>query len=414
MKFRHITAGAILVLVLVLVAAHLPAQDASGVWINKQHNLTMTLKSDGTYAFQGPYGATAGRWGSQGNVFWMQDQTGQVVYYTVTLYDATRLHLIDANGVPLHYARQAPAPPSAQPVQPATSPAPPAASSSGRVLLESGGRRMTADHIDTAVGVIQFIIGQEITAAEKTELLESAKKEFPIDPAEWLRQVDGLKQALVRLRQIQDPVMIGMGRQMLIAEYYKVTRNLKPQDIPLLLQVVYRYVRVMAFDEANMLALTDKDIEAMIAYMEFNNQMSGVPRTFSRAEREAFSRELVAKFPGLPLEQKQFLCSANFVWKLVEANYRQFSAAQQAQFQTGYSQAQAGHYRTDADSAAFSRMSVEEQRAYLQRKARENMANQNMFTMMNNVSTQTHATMLNTIENFGGTGNYWEVVNPNW
>ena len=41
---------------------------------------------------------------------------------------------------------------------------------------------------------------------------------------------------------------------------------------------------------------------------------------------------------------------------------------------------------------------------------RENMANQNLFNMMNNMSLQNHATMLNTIENFGGTGNYWEVT----
>ena len=32
---------------------------------------------------------------------------------------------------------------------------------------------------------------------------------------------------------------------------------------------------------------------------------------------------------------------------------------------------------------------------------------------MNNMSLQNHATMLNTIENFGGTGRYWDVVDLN-
>jgi len=37
-------------------------------------------------------------------------------------------------------------------------------------------------------------------------------------------------------------------------------------------------------------------------------------------------------------------------------------------------------------------------------------ARQNMFRIMNNINHQTHATSLNIIENIGGTGNYWKVV----
>ena len=33
-----------------------------------------------------------------------------------------------------------------------------------------------------------------------------------------------------------------------------------------------------------------------------------------------------------------------------------------------------------------------------------------MFNMMNNMNMNSHALSMNIIENIGGTGNYWEVV----
>ncbi len=286
---------------------------------------------------------------------------------------------------------------------------PPAAS--GNVLLVHGGHQLTIEHMAMVVGTIQFITGQAIEEAEILELTESAKAEFPQDPAEWIRQVNGLGQALVQLKTLQDPLQIGLARQMLIAAFHQATRNLPEEQVPLMIRVIYRYVEVLSFDENTKLALTNRDVEAMIDYMEFSYRMSGVERTFTPDERASFARELAGKFPSLPLEQKQFLCSANFMWKLVKANYQNFTPVQQGQFQNQYTQQQVQKWQPPASQdAAFNRMSRQEQQAYLQRKARENMANQNMFTMMNNMSTQNHATMLNTIENFGGTGNYWQVV----
>ncbi len=37
-------------------------------------------------------------------------------------------------------------------------------------------------------------------------------------------------------------------------------------------------------------------------------------------------------------------------------------------------------------------------------------AKQNMFNMMQNMNTNSHALYMNIAENIGGTGNYWEVV----
>ncbi len=301
------------------------------------------------------------------------------------------------------------------PQDPSTTPPPQGdarpTATSGPVLLVHAGHTLTMEHVDTAVSIIEFITGEPIADQEKTELTESAKEEFPKDPAEWLRQIENLKGSLSQLRQLQDPLQIGMARQMLVSAFHKATRGMAPEQVPLLLRVVYRYVSVLAFDEASSLALTNKDVAAMVDYMEFTFRMAGSDRTFSDAEKVAFSQELATRFPTLPIEQKRFLCSANFMWRLVKANYQRFTPEQRAQLQQQYTQAQAQHYQPAGnDEAAFNRMTVEQQRAYLQQKSRDNLARQNMFTIMNNVATQNHATMLNTIENFGGTGNYWQVV----
>ncbi len=377
-----------------IFASRLISQEAHGTWNNAQYNLQMTLNRDGTYSFTGPYGSSAGRWGAQGSTFWMQDYSGQTVYYTVALYNQTQLNLVDANGVSLHYTRKTGA--------------------SGSVLLEYSGHSLTTKHLNTAIGIIEFIIGQEIKAIEKEELTASAKEEFPLNPAEWLRQVSSLQESLDKLKQLQDPVHIGMARQMLVAEFYKAVLPVKEEEKPLLIRMINRYVKVLAFDEANTLALTDKDVDAMIDYMEFNNQMAGVNRRFTIAERKAFTEELSGKFKTMPVEEKRFLCSANFIWKLVQANYQQLGSASRNQFQQQYSTAHAGRWKQDKDFQAFSNLSQAEQQVWLQQKSRENLANQNMYTMMNNMATQNHAVMLNTIENFGGTGNYWEVVNTNY
>ena len=61
-----------------------------GTWTNAQYGVTMVLNQDGCYVFQGPQGQSSGRWGAQGNTFWMQDAMGQVIYYTVQVLTSTQ------------------------------------------------------------------------------------------------------------------------------------------------------------------------------------------------------------------------------------------------------------------------------------------------------------------------------------
>ncbi|MCK5148748.1 hypothetical protein KAR48_18480 [bacterium] len=378
---------------MLLLTVSASAQEIYGTWQNSQYNATMILERDGTYAFTGPYGVSTGRWGVQNQQFWMQGQSGQVLYYMITGYSATNFNLADANGVPLYYTRNASA-----------------ADATITVLADCNGKQLTSDHINTGVGIIQFIIGQSIKESEIAELRQASIEEFPSGPDEWLRQIASLKQSLQQLHQLQDPLQIGAARQMLFSEFYKATINMTQSDIPLLIRVIYRYVKVLAWDQTNSLVLTDRDADGMIEYIEFSNQLYGINTKFSSAERQKYKNDLAHQFILIPLDQRQFLCSASLALLVLKANWQQFSVSQQEQFQDSYVNNQTDQYGLAQVEGYPYNGTRAEKRAALSRMRRENMANQNMFNMMNNMNLSTHATMLNTIENYGGTGRYWEVV----
>ncbi len=375
-----------ILLLLVTVTTASFAQSAFGTWINRQYNLSMTLNQDGTFVLVGPNGQINGLWGAQGQLFQMQDAMGQISQYTITHFSQNALHFVDVNGAAFQYERQTP-----QTQEPVT------------LLAEAQGLQLTSAHVKTAVGIVQFVIGQQIKPGEVDELTQSSIPEFKTDPQEFTRQIQGLQQSLNTMQSLQDPLQIGTLRQMLIAEFHKATLPMAETDKPLLIRIINRYVKVMAYDATNNLALTDADISAMIDYVQFSNQLSGMQYTFTEAEREQYSQQLINDFAAAPLQQKQFLCSASLAWTLVKANWDNMNSMQRNQVQQNY----AGTLNTQNQQTSSGNVTQYD----IDKLRRENMAQQNMFNMMNNMSLQNHATMLNTIENFGGTGNYWEVTN---
>ncbi len=360
-------------------------QNIFGTWVSPQINATMTLNQDGTFVFDGPNGHYTGAWGVQGQSLVMQDQLGQMYQYAVTQFSDTVLHLMDGYGNAIAYER---------PLQ---------TRQQTTILAESNGLQLNSGHVQTGIGIIQFIIGQEIKPNEVEELTQSSIEEFQTYPQEFIRQITSLQQSLTTIKSLQDPLQIGTLRQMLIAEFYKATLPMKEADKPLLIRVMNRYVKVLAFDEANNLVLTNKDVTAMIDYIVFSNQLSGIIQTVSNSDREQFTKELVQQFTILPLEQKQFLCSASLAWDLVQKNWQNMAQNQRAQVQQNY----AGSVGSQNQQVYNGGTPSQQEMAQMQRDFN---AQQNMMTMMNNMSLQNHATMLNTIENFGGTGNYWEVT----
>jgi hypothetical protein len=97
----------------------------------------------------------------------------------------------------------------------------------------------------------------------------------------------------------------------------------------------------------------------------------------------------------------------------LQSNWNRLSPAQKQQYKSAY-YSQIGQntqsyqtynqtYNSGSGYKSSSKKSPADQ-------MREYQARQHMFRMMNEMNMNTHATSLNIIENIGGTGNYWSVV----
>ena len=396
------------------------AQQLSGNWFCRQWNAGMSLRPNATYQFRGPRGASSGTYGVRGKMFWMKDASGRTLHYTVRQLSATALVLADPQGNLLTFARVGAAGKAAASATPAPSPG------GGQVLSRKGQHVLTTASVATGVGIIQFVVGQRIKASEIKELQRASIKEFNAAPAQFMAQIVSLQRSLAQLQRLQNALHIGAARQLLLAAFHKGTRAIKPKDRPLLIRVINRYVKVLAYDAANNLALTDRDAVAALRYMQFSYKLAGQEFNITPKLAALFVRSTVKAFPTMPLAQKKFFCSASLAYRLIVANWARLSAARQAKLRAAYARRQqqaarqpAKGQRTASGGAGgstikfppgWSKMTRAQKRALLRKKMRGNMARQNMFRMMQNSATRHHATMLNTIENFGGTGNYWKVV----
>jgi hypothetical protein len=384
----------------------LHGQTIAGKWRDSQYNANLELTASGTYSLQYPNGQSTGRFGINGNILWMQDASGgQPVYYTIITMTNDLIILQDANGMRLNYRRVQPQVPG----QPAPSGKQPKASSTpGRTLVSKNGFTLTSAHIDTGVGLIQFIIGKTIKAKEVKELEAQSIVEFNRNPSYFIQEINSLSQSLQTLRSFTEPVRIGLARQQLFAALYQATYQMQEKDKPLMIQVINRYIKVLAHDPANGLVLTDKDAEGMTKYLAFNSELMGQKIALSDQLVKSVALEMARNFFTMPLEQKQLLCSASLVWQLLEANWNQLSSAQKQQYKSSFQAQIAQNF--NPSSYTYSSPPATGGKKTTADAMREYRSRQHMMQMMNEMNMNTHALSLNIIENIGGTGNYWNVV----
>lgn len=411
---ENITSSFIIMVLLILIIMHFSSwnlfgQSLAGTWTESRYNVKMVLSENGTYQIQYPKGYSQGLFSINGQTFCMRDASGaNPVCYTVVSYSGNDLVMRDVNGVILNYKRQGS-------VVSGTG----QGAGGGEILAQKAGYTLNNSHFNAGIGILQFIIGQTVKPSELRELKQKLIEEFQQAPAEVIRQLNSLGNSLQTIRSATDPVRIGLARQELFAALYKATMNFKEEDKPLMIQVMNRYIKVLAYDPNNNLLLTDKDAGGMLNYLAFNSELMGQKIQFNGALRRSTINDLVSRFASMPLEQKRLLCSASLIWELVEYNWNRLTSAQKLQYKNAYS-TQIGqntqsyqsfqqqnynsgnNYQSNSGSSGSNKSAAD--------MRREHRAKQHMFRMMNEMNMNTHATSLNIIENIGGTGNYWSVV----
>ena len=389
---------------LVFSTGNLLGQSLAGTWAESKYNVKMILSADGTYTLQYPNGQSRGRYSLNGQTFCMRDASGtNPVCYTVVNFTGNGLVLRDVNGLVLNYQRQGGGGVSKS-------------GTGGETLAQKGGYTLTNGHFNAGLGILQFIIGQSVKPSEVQELKAKLIEEFHQAPAEAIRQLNSMGKSLQTIRSATDPVRIGLARQELFAALYKATMNFKEADKPLMIRVMNRYIKVLAFDPANNLLLTNKDANGMLNYLAFNSELMGQKVYLTDAVRHSAMTDMAKQFAAMPIEQKQLLCSASLIWELLESNWNRLTPAQKQQYKSAYYSQIAQNtqsyqtynqtYNTGSPGSGYKSSSKKSAADMM----REHRAKQHMFQMMNEMNMNSHALSLNIIENIGGTGNYWSVV----
>jgi len=402
----------VIIIVQIFITGALYSQSPVGKWVEARQNVTLILKGDFTYSLTYPNGSSKGYWSSGGKQFCLRDASGtNPVCYTVISYSASVMDLRDLNGVMLNYRkvnaqRQGQSNPTSSVVKRKIK-------GGGRVIAEKGGFKLTHGHLRTGIDLTQFIVGQKIKDSEVRELKQKLVEEFNTAPSQILNQLNGIGSSMDKVYSSTDPYKIGLVRQALFAAFYKVTRHMREDQKPLMIQMIKRYIKVLAYDEVNNLVLTNRDVNGYINYIAFNSELAGQKVLVNNAVRNSVTHQLLANFGSMQLSQKQMLTSASLIWQLMEANWKRLNNNQKTQYVNAYRNQIANRFRQTSQGAGYNQQFTPPKNSSgksLSQRRRDFNAKQNMFRMMQNMNTNSHALSLNIIENIGGTGNYWKVT----
>ncbi len=298
----------------------LAAQTIIGKWSAPELGLEMVLNPDLSYTF----GMSAGRYTITENSIYFQDRTSGGATAYMFFLDRDILRFIDINGVPINFVRV--------PGQASSG----RATGSGAVLAKQGGYTLTEGDVAAGVGVLQFIINGRVTDAERSALTEQSKKEFGINPEGFLKELQSLAVSRAMLSQVTDPIQVGLIRQALVVAFYQAAKNQPSAQLPLFVQVMNRYVQVLAYDEPNRLALTNKDLDAFFDYTSFLYELNtGKKVTWPISVHDSVKNDLITRFPTLPLQEKQFYCGMGVIWNYFQYAWKSAAEAQRAKIVQG-------------------------------------------------------------------------------
>jgi len=393
--------------------SNLNSQNPAGKWVNAQYGISLVLNADYTYTLTHSKGQSNGQWRGQGNQLCFYDSSGaQPVCYTVVAYTAKIITMRDINGVTLSYTRVAVNNTNSSNTIYGNN------NKNGRVLANKNNIVLRYSDFMHGIDLVQFIIGGKIKPTEIEELRVKLIEEFNAQPSYILNQLSGIGNAMKKVKILTNPLQIGAVRQELFATFYKSTKNMNEAQKPLLIQVINRYIKVLAYDDVNKLILTNGDIDGYINCFAFNSRLAGRKFQLTKSLRNQIKNKLVNNFYSMDMKQKQVLASSSLIWDLLYANWSRMTQAQRQQYVTAYRAKLGNNYNNSYKQQAnkggsgnsWNSQKKSNSKKSLAQMRSEMYAKQNMYKMMSDMNMRSHALSLNIIENIGGTGNYWKVV----
>jgi hypothetical protein len=277
-----------------------------GSWRCQDYNWGLELTQDGQYRSGSDIGESVGRYYIDGHLITFQDAyTLSEAIYTFQ-FAGDLLQLTTQMGDVYLFVRVGSPAENLPPGviiedHPYTSPT--LASQDGFVLLE--------DETFTAFELLELIIGKRVSEEEGGELLDAWIAEFQEDPAGFKEKLGEWTAVRDKFYRTTDPWQVGEIREEFLGELYQASAE---QDA--FSGAVFSHLKVLAFEETNKLALTDRDIESYLDYVAFLVYLStGKKAESSESQRNSETDKIVKGFANYPLEAKQFLSRGQVIYR---------------------------------------------------------------------------------------------------
>lgn len=266
-----------------------------------------------------------------------------------------------------------------------------------KILATNGEYKLTENNVQVYVKMLQFVIGQKIKTTETAEIRREAVKEFGEDPQKFFDELNQVESLMNNLYQLNDPIKIAEGRMIFINEFYKITNSTAANKLPSIVKISNRYVKVLHFNPQTQLALTNKDIEAVLNYIDFSRKLSGLS-VLSYAEKQNFRQFLPDYYAQLPPQYQAIFPVMPIFWETIEGQWKRLTPKQQqqaiAQFKAQNVQQNVPVYQTP-NNTYQNQQNMQQQ--------------QQIYQTLSNMSRSSHLTTMNILENIGDGGGYWKM-----
>ncbi len=237
------------------------------------------------------------------------------------------------------------------------------------------------DDLNVLRSACQFFAGSPLTADEWARIEADARKDFATQPEQSRAQLQELRQLGSTLSQITEPGALIEVRQAGLYSFYQL-RQSGQHDLSA--EIVLQRARPLAVDPAHQVLLLEADLDGVMAYLSLLRQSQG-GAPWSAHEAQQFRSQTVQNFARLPDASKAFLLGGQIYWSVISAQMQRLGQQRQAEVQQRLAQQQQVPLSMDA------------------------------YQALSNLSRSQHLTTMNILENMGGSGDYWEMVErPSW
>ena len=252
-----------------------------------------------------------------------------------------------------------------------------------RIIAQKEGHQLTEAGPKTYESIINFVLDQKVNALDYQVVANETKRMFLKNPEVILGDIKAARESFEQILQNGDPSVIGQFRQAFLGQVYQMAVIDQNPDMQVFWSIFDKYIDVHSFDANTQLVLTSADLESYLNYIDLLNLQQGGTKLDAN-QRKLLSNQTIANFSNMRLNEKKFLANAGMAYQLVRNNLSNFTTHQTQMFRQQYTP-----------------------------KTQPAMMNQQMdadlYQRYSRMMLESHVSMLNGIENLGGTGDYWEI-----